>query len=75
MSTTYTMRIGEHDKQLISEYSKMNKQSMAEFMINAAIEKIEDTIDLRAWDAANKEFEKDQQTYSLDEVEKELGLL
>ena len=74
MSTTYTMRIEERDKQLISRFSKMNRQSMAEFMICAAMEKIEDSIDLRAWDKANAEFEKDQTTYSLDEVEKELGI-
>lgn len=74
MSTTYTMRINEADKRLISEYSKANRQSMAEFMIGAAMEKIEDAIDLKAWNKANSEFEADSETYSLDEVERELGL-
>ncbi len=74
MSTTYTMRIDEGHKTLISEYAAAQGQSMAEFMIEAALDIIEDATDLRDWEEAYAEYKADPVTYSLDEVMEEFGL-
>ncbi len=74
MSTTYTMRIDEGQKSLISEYAAAHGQSMAEFMIGTALDVIEDAIDLRDWNAAKAEFDANPVTHSLDEVMEEFGI-
>lgn len=44
-------------------------------MRQSVLEKIEDEIDLKLYQEAKDDFEKNPKTYTLDEVEKELGLL
>lgn len=74
MSTTYTMRIDEGKKTLISEYAAAHGQSMAEFMINAALDIIEDATDLRDWREAKAEFDNDPVTYTHEQVMREFGM-
>ena len=74
MSTTFSMRIDEGKKTLISEYAAAQGQSMAEFMIEAALEIIEDATDLRDWQEAKAEFDRNPVTVSHDEVMREFGL-
>lgn len=74
MSTTFTMRMGEGQKKLISEYASIHGQSMSEFMLNAALDIIEDATDLRDWRSAKAEFDRDPVTYTNDEVMREFGL-
>lgn len=74
MSTTFTMRIDEDKKTLISEYAAIHGKSMAEFMLDATLDVIEDATDLRDWKAAKKEFDKNPVTYSHDEIMQEFGL-
>ena len=74
MSVTFTMRMDAEDKQVIAEFARLHNKSMAEFMIEAAMEKIEDEIDLRTWYEAEAEYERDSTTYSLDEVKRRMGL-
>lgn len=74
MSTTFTMRIDDNQKNLISEYASIHGKSMAEFMLNAALDVIEDETDLRDWKAAKAEYEKNPKTYSNDEIMREFGL-
>ncbi|MCL2140485.1 MAG: DUF6290 family protein [Dehalococcoidia bacterium] len=68
MSTTFTMRIREEDKELINEYAIIHGQSMSSFMLNTALEAIEDDIDLREWRKAKAEFDKNPVTYSAEEI-------
>jgi uncharacterized protein (DUF1778 family) len=68
------MRIDEKQKALISEYAAIHGKSMAEFMIDAALDIIEDAIDLRDWKLAKAEFDKDPVTYSSEEIMREYGL-
>ncbi len=68
MSTTFTMRIDESQKTLISEYAAVHGKSMAEFMLDAALDVIEDAIDLRDWKAAKAEFDRDPVTYPAEEI-------
>lgn len=74
MSTTFSMRINEGQKTLISEYAASQGQSMAEFMIEAALEIIENATDLRDWQEAKSEFDKNPVTVSHEEVMREFGL-
>ncbi len=75
MSTTFTMRIDEGQKTLIAEYAAAQGQSMADFLINSALDIIEDATDLRDWNEAYEEYKADPVTYSHEEVMKEFGLL
>ena len=48
--------------------------SVSDLIRQAVIEKIEDEIDLAAYNKAVEAYKKNPKTYTLDEVEKELGL-
>ena len=74
MRTTFTMRIEDSQKTLISEYAAIHGKSMAEFMLDAALDVIEDATDLRDWKAAKEEFDKNPVTYGSDEIMREFGL-
>jgi uncharacterized protein (DUF1778 family) len=62
------MRIDEGQKTLISEYAAAHGKSMAEFMLDAALDIIEDAIDLRDWKEAKAEFDKNPVTIPGEEV-------
>jgi len=70
MSTTFTMRLSESQKALISNYAAVQGVSMSEFMLNATIDVIEDAIDLRDWHEAKAEFDANPITYSAEEIRK-----
>ena len=74
MKTTFTMRIEDSQKTLIAEYAAIHGKSMAEFMLDAALDVIEDAIDLRDWKIAKEEFDKNPITHSNDEIMREFGL-
>ena len=73
MSVTFTMRMEAEQKQVIADFARLKNMSMAEFMIEAAMEKIEDELDLQAWYEAEAEYEREPVTYSLDEIKAQLG--
>lgn len=73
MSVTFSMRMEAEEKQAIADFAKLKNQSMAEFMIEAALEKIEDELDLQTWYEAEAEYQRNPMTYSLDEVKEHLG--
>ncbi|MBQ6346066.1 MAG: DUF1778 domain-containing protein [Clostridia bacterium] len=71
---TMTLRISDEDSRLIKDFAKLHGISVSEFMRRAALEKIEDEIDVRAAEKAYAEYLADPVTFSLDEIEKEFGL-
>ncbi|MBR2066819.1 MAG: CopG family transcriptional regulator [Solobacterium sp.] len=71
---TISLRLSDEDTKLIKDYAKINNMSVSDLIRKAVIEKIEDEIDLDAYNKAIKEFKKNSKTYTLDEIEKELGL-
>ncbi|MDR0350402.1 MAG: DUF6290 family protein [Coriobacteriales bacterium] len=73
-ATTMTIRLDVSEKNLIAEYARTSGISASEFMRRNAIERIEDEIDLKAWEAAKAEFDANPVTYSLTETKKMLGL-
>lgn len=71
---TISLRLNEKDTKLFKEYAKLNGMTLSELVRSSVLERIEDEYDLKAYNEAIAEFEKDPVTYSLDDVEKELGL-
>lgn len=71
---TVSLRLSEDDTRLIKDYARLHGVTVSEFMRRAALEKIEDELDIRAAEKAYAEYLADPVTYSLDEIEKEFGL-
>ena len=69
--STISIRLEEKENKLIREYAKMHNISVSELVRKSVLEKIEDEIDLELFDKAFKEI---KETYTVDEVKKELGL-
>ena len=70
---TISVRLSDKDTELIKAYADMNNISLSDLVRNAVIEKIEDEYDLKVYYEAMEEYNKNPKTYTLDEVEKELG--
>lgn len=71
---TVSLRLNDRDATLIKSYADFNNISISELIRQTLIEKIEDEYDLELFNAAMTEYENNPVTYSLDEVEKQLGL-
>ncbi len=69
-----SVRLSEKEDILIRNYARLNNISVSELFRRAVLEKIEDEIDLKAYEKAMAEYKKNPVTYTLDEVAKELGL-
>ncbi|MDO4960437.1 MAG: DUF6290 family protein [Eubacteriales bacterium] len=69
-----SLRLNPQETALIKSYASLHNISMSELFRQAVMEKIEDEYDLNAYEKAMTDFKKDSTTYTLDEVEKELGL-
>lgn len=67
-SATMTIRLDNKEKSLISDYAAAFGTSVSEFMRTAALERIEDELDLRTWEEAKAEFEADPVTVSAAEI-------
>ena len=67
-SATMTIRLESEEKALISDYAAAFGTSVSEFMRKAALEWIEDELDLKAWEEAKAEFEADPITISAAEI-------
>ena len=71
---TISLRLNDEDTVLFKTYAELNGITVSELLRQSVIERIEDEYDLNAYKEAMAEFKKNPVTYSLDEVEKELGL-
>lgn len=69
-----SIRLSEEDAMLIKKYAEMHNISVSELVRQSGFDRIEDEYDLKAYNDALAEFQIDSTTYTLDEVEKELGL-
>lgn len=70
-----SLRLSDEDTLLIKNYAALHNISLSDLFRQAVMEKIEDEYDLAAYNKAIEEFKKDSATYTLEEVEKELGLI
>ena len=71
---TISVRLSEEDTRLMKVYAEMNNISMSDLIRNAVIEKIKDEYDLKCYEQAMEDYKENPNTYTLDEVKKELGL-
>ncbi len=71
---TISLRLNDQDAKLIRSYAQLNGLSVSELIRESVLERIENEYDLKAYELALAEFIEDSTTYSLDQVEKELGL-
>ena len=69
-----SLRLSEREGDLFKRYAEMNGISMSELFRQSVMNRIEDEYDLQLYDKALAEFHANPITYSLDDVEKELGL-
>lgn len=69
-ASTMTIRLDSAEKTLISDYAKAFGTSISEFVRSAALARIEDELDLRAWDEAKAELDADPATLSAADVAK-----
>ena len=74
-STTLTIRLDQEEKDFIAAYAMLNRKSVAAVVLESVLDRIEDEMDIRLYNKAKAEFEKDPVTYSHEEVGRELGLL
>ena len=71
---TISLRLSNEDTLLIKKYAEMNSLSVSELIRQSVMERIENEYDLEIFNKALAEYKNNPITYSLDEVEKELGL-
>ena len=71
---TISFRLSETESVLFKKYAEMNGISISELVRRSVLEHIEEEYDLQAYEEAIAEYHENPITYSLDEVEKELGL-
>ena len=71
---TISLRLNEADSILFKKYAELHGISVSELLRRSVIEHIEEEYDLQAYEEAIAEYHGNPITYSLDEVEKELGL-
>ncbi|MCD7726870.1 MAG: DUF6290 family protein [Ruminococcus sp.] len=69
-----SLRLSDEDTKLFKSYAKLHNITISELVRQSVLEKIEDEYDLKVYEKAIAEFEKDPVTYTLAEVKEELGL-
>lgn len=68
-----SIRLNPSEDKLIRGYADLHGITVSELMRQAVLEKIEDELDLALFEEALEDFKKNPKTYTLEEVEKELG--
>ena len=71
---TISLRLSDDDAMLIKKYAEINNMSVSDLIRQSVMERIENEYDLEMFDKAMAEYKANPVTYSLDDVEKELGL-
>ena len=72
--TTISVRLNDQDSEFIKKYAEFKNISISDLVRQTVIDRIEEEIDIHAYNKALEEYKKSPVTYTLDEVEKELGL-
>ena len=69
-----SIRLNPAEDELIRNYANIHGISVSELMRQAVLEKIEDEIDMSLYEEGIGEYRQNPKTYTLEEVERELGL-
>lgn len=71
---TISLRLNDNDVAIIKKYAELHGLSVSELVRQTVLSRIEDEFDLEAYDAALRGHQRNPKTYTLEEVERELGL-
>ena len=71
---TISMRCSDRDATLIRQYAELTGVSVSELIRQTVLARIEDEYDLQTYERAYAANQAQPETFTLDEVEKELGL-
>jgi RHH-type rel operon transcriptional repressor/antitoxin RelB len=71
---TISVRLSDQDTELFKTYAAMHNISLSDLIRTAVIEKIEDEYDLKCYEEAIAEYNNNPTTYTLEDVEREIGL-
>ena len=71
---TISLRLSDEDTLLIKKYAELNRISVSDLIRQTVMERIETEYDLEMFEKAIAEYKNNPVTYSLDDVERELGL-
>lgn len=71
---SFSIRMNEQEEKLFKSYADFHGFSLGEAFKTALLEKIEDEYDIALAEQAHREFKKDSQTVSHEELMNELGL-
>lgn len=71
---TISLRLSDEDATLIKKYAEINKLSVSDLVRQSVMERIETEYDLEMFNKAMAEYKENAETYSLDDVERELGI-
>ena len=74
LDMTISLRLSDEDTLLIKKYAELNRISVSDLIRQTVMERIETEYDLEMFDKAVAEYKNNPVTYSLDDVERELGL-
>jgi len=69
-----SLRVSEKENKIIREFADLYGESVSEFIRRVVMERIEDEYDLKCYEEAKAEYEKDPVTYTTEEIAKELGI-
>ena len=71
---TISLRLSQEDALLIKKYAELNRISVSDLIRQSVLDRIEKEYDLELFNKAMAEYQANPVTWSLDEMEKELGL-
>lgn len=71
---TISIRLSQAESDLIRPYAEMKGMTISELMKQTVLERIEDELDIKLFEEAYGDFNKNPRTYTIDEAERELEL-
>lgn len=71
---TVSLRLSESEAEIIKAYANMNGMTVSTLLRSSVMERIENEYDLKSYEEAMEDYKKDNTTFPLEEVIKELGL-
>ena len=69
-----SIRMNDKELELIRKYAELNGTTVSEVMRKAILEKIEDEFDIFLYEKANKAYEQNPKTYTIEEAKAILGI-
>lgn len=71
---TISLRLNDTDSMLIKKYAQLHGMSVSELVRQSVLSRIEEEFDMKSYEAAMAEYRANPVTYTLEDMEKELGL-